>query len=434
MSGMKLMVVVVVVMTGWTWAKVMVYKSMRQLGTGACGDDLGNFLAASDTVCALTCKQNNLCQGFSFQDNLASGTHSGGHCYLHQLLSSPNGQSHATCYVPEHFLMNVSTTATTDPLTVTPNVLSLTNAVPATLQPTTTTTKDPPTTITTTTVPPTTTTTVPPTTTTTVPPTTTTTDPPPTTTTDPPTTTTTVPPTTTTTVLHHHHQFLRPPQFLQPPPPQFLQPPPPQFLQPPPPQFLQPPPPQFLQHQTKSFFLGQTTSSASPEPTSLANTQLVSIEDGQLCNNNWGAVGICRYEDTAGNVYHYLICKTPPNNLHFNTDKTSPQCTTNDVMECMTIDCGPDNIIKGFTTTDSYLGPCTTDYSTTEGDVLNPNDCHTVAGPLQNLSPSQASWTDWRICGGTDDDFYVVTKVVVTKVGNVWEMTSIKCCRIVNGG
>ncbi|KAK7081386.1 hypothetical protein SK128_013699 [Halocaridina rubra] len=161
-------------------------------------------------------------------------------------------------------------------------------------------------------------------------------------------------------------------------------------------------------------------------PTNLDSTIFYSLSGSDCCKGNWAAIGI--YEE--GTTYS-VICRMSTNDIPFQAGNPSGSCSHSDRMKCMTKDCItviPLNlkVMLGF---QNGFGPCSS--ASLTGGVLNLLDCHTVSGIMQIRPPGKTSWTEWRVCGGNDTNLYLMTKVVVTEVSTgVWDLTSIKCCRV----
>ncbi|MPC66518.1 hypothetical protein E2C01_060666 [Portunus trituberculatus] len=125
---------------------------------------------------------------------------------------------------------------------------------------------------------------------------------------------------------------------------------------------------------------------------------------------------------------HYLLCQySDIHKLFFSTPKTP--CSHINRIECMNVTCGHGEIVVGFKDDGvSVLGPCAK-YSSTVS-VLDHNDCHTVTGPPQG-EQVEYDWKIWRICGGNEQDFYLMTAVHISENTNgILQYDSIICCRV----
>ena len=159
----------------------------------------------------------------------------------------------------------------------------------------------------------------------------------------------------------------------------------------------------------------------------IANLQTVNINQKNKCPSNGAAIGI--YQATS----YFLICKFAPNELSFNVGEPEDQCINPDKhISCMNVNCASDSIIMGFR--QAYhpsQGPCSSGFNGNGATMLDKEDCHTVSGPLQVIPDKKASWSQWRVCGGSSQELYVMTGASVSEndVG-VWTVNSITCCRI----
>ena len=95
----------------------------------------------------------------------------------------------------------------------------------------------------------------------------------------------------------------------------------------------------------------------------------------------------------------------------------------------MNVTCGPGEIVVGFKDDgESVLGPCAK-YSSSVS-VLDQYDCHTVTGPPQN-EEVEYDWKIWRICGGNEQEFYLMTAVHISEnPDGTLQYHSITCCRV----
>ena len=78
---------------------------------------------------------------------------------------------------------------------------------------------------------------------------------------------------------------------------------------------------------------------------------------------------------------------------------------------------------------DIVYGPCARYTSTVS--VLDPYDCHTITGPPQHTNQKEYEWKAWRLCGGNDQNLYLLTEVHIIKNDDgSWDYRSATCCRV----
>lgn len=177
--------------------------------------------------------------------------------------------------------------------------------------------------------------------------------------------------------------------------------------------------------------LSQTTTTP-VLPRDVTDANHVYLSSTSHCGDDEGAIGIFSQYSSD----YILLCLKPPTELAFVTPEPTELCNESDKMHCLEAkDCGVDSIIRGFTVNaaSELCGPCSDGFNSwTSQAVLDNKDCHTVAGPMQPRPSGQtSSWQQWRICGGDDKYFYVMTAMHITKTSDdSWNYDSITCCRI----
>ncbi|XP_045127567.1 uncharacterized protein LOC123514047 isoform X1 [Portunus trituberculatus] len=182
-------------------------------------------------------------------------------------------------------------------------------------------------------------------------------------------------------------------------------------------------------HTTTSSTTTVTTipaASSSIVPTKISGASrhdiMLELSKSSMCYSQTGSIGI--YFSSS----HYLLCQySDIHKLFFSTPKTP--CSHINRIECMNVTCGHGEIVVGFKDDGvSVLGPCAK-YSSTVS-VLDHNDCHTVTGPPQG-EQVEYDWKIWRICGGNEQDFYLMTAVHISENTNgILQYDSIICCRV----
>ncbi|XP_063867521.1 uncharacterized protein LOC135104261 [Scylla paramamosain] len=169
--------------------------------------------------------------------------------------------------------------------------------------------------------------------------------------------------------------------------------------------------------------ISAVSSSIVPTKISGASRHDITLESAKssVCYSQTGSIGI--YFSSS----HYLLCQySDVYKILFSTPKTP--CSRTNRIECMNVTCGHGEIVVGFKDDGvSVLGPCAK-YSSSVS-VLNQYDCHTVTGPLQEKI--EYDWKIWRICGGNEQDLYLMTAVhIVEKADGTLQYHSITCCRV----